>query len=96
MEFSSMKKVLCPVENKKTGHTYWMRVGTAFLNRDGSTQVKLDAYPTNGTLQIRDLDASDIERMTQRRQAAAAASPPAAAPPADELAFPPRTTAFGL
>jgi hypothetical protein len=51
-----MKKVLCPVTNKKTDKTYWMRIGNAFINRDGSTNVYLDAYPANGRLQIRDFD----------------------------------------
>ena len=33
---------------------YWVRIGTAFDNRDRSINLKLDAIPTNGTLQIRD------------------------------------------
>ena len=56
-----MKKVLCPVTNKKTDKTYWMRIGNAFINRDGSTNVYLDAYPANGRLQIRDFDDRDAE-----------------------------------
>jgi len=32
----------------------WLRVGVAFVNHDGSINVRLDALPTNGTLQIRD------------------------------------------
>ena len=32
----------------------WIRVGTAFTNRDTSINVRLDAIPTNGTLHIRD------------------------------------------
>ena len=55
-----MKKVLCPIRNEKTNRTYWMRIGNAFLNRDGSTNVYLDAYPANGKLQIRDLDERDL------------------------------------
>ena len=54
-----MKKVLCPIKNEKTNKTYWMRIGNAFLNRDGSTNVYLDAYPANGKLQIRDIDDRD-------------------------------------
>ena len=57
-----MKKVLCPVENEKTGKTHWLRVGAAFSNRDGSTNVYLSAYPANGKLQIRDFDESDRKR----------------------------------
>jgi hypothetical protein len=33
---------------------YWLRIGMAFLNRDGSLNVRLDAVPLTGQLQIRD------------------------------------------
>ena len=33
---------------------YWLRIGMAFVNRDGSLNVKLDAVPLTGQLQIRD------------------------------------------
>ena len=58
-EAAVRKKVLCPLTNQKTGKTYWMRIGNAFVNRDGSTNVYLDAYPTNGKLHIRDLDGDE-------------------------------------
>jgi len=32
----------------------WLRIGTAFPNKDGSINVILDAFPTNGKLNIRD------------------------------------------
>lgn len=32
---------------------HWLRIGMAFVNRDGSLNVKLDALPLNGQLQIR-------------------------------------------
>ncbi len=54
------KKVLCPMERQ--GKTHWMRVGSAFLNADGSTNVYLDAFPANGKLQIRDLDERDRKK----------------------------------
>lgn len=54
---NNRKKVLCPMESQ--GRTRWMRIGSAFLNSDGSTNVYLDAYPANGKLQIRDLDERD-------------------------------------
>ncbi len=53
-------KVLCPITNEKTSKTYWLRIGSAFINRDGSTNVYLDAYPSNGRLQIRELDERDF------------------------------------
>lgn len=58
---SVRKKVLCPLENDKTGKTYWMKIGSAFVNRDGSTNVYLDALPANRRLQIRDLDDRDLK-----------------------------------
>lgn len=60
MESSRRKKVLCPME--KNGKTFWLRIGTAFINADGSTNVYLDAYPTNGKLQIRELDEKDLNK----------------------------------
>ena len=68
---STMKKVLSPTE-KKNGGTYWLRIGSAFINRDGSTNVYLDAYPTNGKLQIRDLDERDLENMQKGRNGSSA------------------------
>jgi hypothetical protein len=47
-------KVLCPLE--RNGKTFWMRVGVAFANKDGSINVYLDAFPTDRKLQIRPLD----------------------------------------
>jgi hypothetical protein len=52
---------------------FWLRVGTAFVNRDQSINVKLDAAPTNGTLQIREPDDRPRERRAGGREADAAA-----------------------
>jgi hypothetical protein len=54
----NMFKVLSPVEGKN-GKTFWIRIGSAFINRDGSTNVYLNAYPTSGKLQIREIDERD-------------------------------------
>lgn len=40
----------------------WLRVGTAWPNRDDSLRVKLDAAPTNGELHIRDYEPFDPNR----------------------------------
>ena len=34
--------------------SWWTRVGRAFLNRDGSINVHLDALPMQGKLQLRE------------------------------------------
>lgn len=42
---------------------WWVRIGTAFVNKDGSLNVKLDALPVNGTMHIRDrTEHEDAER----------------------------------
>lgn len=50
--------VLQPIE-RKNGQTYWMRIGTAFENVDGSINVYLDAYPINSKLQVRQSQEDD-------------------------------------
>lgn len=47
------------MENEKSGKTYWMRIGTAFSNTDGSTNILLDALPVNRKLHVRELDDRD-------------------------------------
>jgi len=68
-----MKKVLCPVEGKN-GKTFWLKMGRAFDNKDGSMNVFLDAYPANGKLQVREMDERDFaprdEAGSERRSGA--------------------------
>lgn len=49
---ADMKDVYTIVKNGEK--EYWNRIGNAFVNRDGSLTVKLNALPINGQLQIRD------------------------------------------
>lgn len=35
------------------GRSRWIKIGTAFVNRDGSINVKLDCIPVNGEIQLR-------------------------------------------
>jgi len=37
----------------------WTRIGVAFVNSDGSLNVKLDALPVNGQMNIRDPKPKD-------------------------------------
>ncbi len=48
------KVVYTIVERRRDGKKFWLRIGAAFPNRDGSLNVHLDATPVNGQLQIRD------------------------------------------
>lgn len=80
---ATMLKVISPVEGKN-GKTFWMRIGTAFINRDRSFNVYLDAYPTSGKLQIRPLDDRDVDPSTPLfRPAEAAGGPREPAAPRD-------------
>jgi hypothetical protein len=51
-----MKGVWSIVENDRMERPIWIRLGTAFVNRDNSLNVYLDAMPTNARLHIRDLE----------------------------------------
>jgi hypothetical protein len=44
---------------KQEGKDVWLRVGSAFENRDGSIAVLLDAVPVGGKLQIREYQPRD-------------------------------------
>lgn len=46
------KSVYAVIERGPKKH--WLRVGMAFVNRDGSINVRLDAIPLSGQLHIRD------------------------------------------
>ncbi len=47
-------KVVYTVVERAPGKSYWVRIGVGFVNKDGSLNLKLDAVPTNGSLQVRD------------------------------------------
>ena len=56
MDTNNKKAVYTVIEkvDGESKRSFWVRVGAAFTNRDGSYTVKLDALPVNGTLQVRD------------------------------------------
>ena len=58
MNDTTSYKVICPIETRP-GKTRWLRIGRAYKNRDGSTNVYLDALPSNSKLQIREWDERD-------------------------------------
>jgi hypothetical protein len=66
------------VITERNEQKYWNRIGVAFTNKDGSINVKLDALPTSGTLQLRDyepreeLEAGTLQRPKALRAAAGA------------------------
>jgi hypothetical protein len=52
MDNSKMK--IAYVITTRNGKHFWNRVGVAFVNNDGSINVKLEAVPVSGEIQIRD------------------------------------------
>ncbi|MFC1641810.1 hypothetical protein ACFL5O_03850 [Myxococcota bacterium] len=52
MDSSKMKVVY--VIAQRNNKSYWNRIGVAFVNSDGSLNVRLEALPVSGELQIRD------------------------------------------
>jgi len=50
----SRKVVYTIIEREGQEKNFWLRVGTAFTNRDDSLTVYLNALPTNNRLHIRD------------------------------------------
>lgn len=38
----------------KDGKSRWTKIGMAFVNKDGSINVLLDAFPKDGKIQLRD------------------------------------------
>jgi hypothetical protein len=58
----NMKVVWTIVERTGAGgvtKSFWTRVGVAFVNRDGSLTVNLDAIPISGKLQVREAEPYD-------------------------------------
>ena len=48
------KKDVYTIRNGNDDKTYWDRIGAAFVNKDGSLNVVLNALPLDGKLHIRD------------------------------------------
>ena len=80
------KYKVCYVITERNDKTYWNRIGVAFTNKDGSLNVKLDALPIGGTLQIRDYEPreefdSNGGQLRPRPIRAVGGARPAADPP---------------
>jgi hypothetical protein len=53
-----MKSVYTIIDRGQ-GKSIWVRVGVGFTNRDGSLNLRLDAIPINGTLQVREWEPGE-------------------------------------
>lgn len=58
----SYKVVYTIVQRPRDGRKFWLRIGAAFENADGSINVYLDALPVNGQIQIREQRAEGTGR----------------------------------
>jgi hypothetical protein len=65
MDQSRLK--VCYVITQRGEKKYWNRVGVAFLNSDGSINVKLESLPVAGDFQIRDYVPRDENAGTTLR-----------------------------
>lgn len=52
MDQSKMK--IAYVITQRGTNKYWTKIGVAFVNKDGSINVKLEAVPVNGEIHVRD------------------------------------------
>lgn len=74
MEYK-LKAVYTIIEGEKLDRPIFRRIGTAFVNRDGSLNVILDALPVSGRLHIREADARRDEAKEDERCDARISSP---------------------
>lgn len=68
-----MYKVITPIE-RKDGGKFWMRLGNAYVNKDNSINVYLDAVPLvpgrdgqGVTLQLRELTDDELRERAEKR-----------------------------
>ena len=59
MSDNTPKEVFNIIEGKDGGKDRWVKVGHAFVNKDGSINAYLDVFPRDGKLQIRDRRATE-------------------------------------
>lgn len=52
-------KVVYTITEREGGKSYWTRIGVGFVNQDGSINLRLDAVPVAGTIQVRDWEPRD-------------------------------------
>ncbi|MBX3130714.1 MAG: hypothetical protein KF718_28610 [Polyangiaceae bacterium] len=69
---NNIKMKVVYVISEREGKSYWNRIGVAFVNRDGSLNVKLEAMPVSGELHIRDYVPRDESAGAASRRPGAA------------------------
>jgi hypothetical protein len=64
MDDKKKVKTVYTILDRASGKPYWMRVGSAYENKDGSINVRLDAMPSTFSFQIRDFQPGREEGAT--------------------------------
>lgn len=73
-----MFKVIAPIEHKDGTH-HWLRIGSAFPNKDASINLYLDAIPLGSkVLQIREMTDEDFARRRDHNGGSGPPLPPPA------------------
>jgi hypothetical protein len=62
LQKGQLKAVYTIIDRPGHEKKLWLRIGTAYVNRDLSINVKLDAHPANNQLHIRDAELSGYQR----------------------------------
>ena len=70
INMAEMKHVYTIIEREGLEKSQWVRVGVAFVNRDGSLNLRLDALPVNGLLHVRDRNAQNGHTEAETSEAA--------------------------
>ena len=81
METANLKIVYTITERGE--RSFWNRIGVAYVNKDGSLNIKLDAMPVNGTMHVRDWTPRD--EMPEARNRTNGSSRSAGSQAIDEL-----------
>jgi hypothetical protein len=92
-----MFKVQSAIKKHNSEGSFWMRVGTAFVNKDGSINVYLDATPKTMEFTLFEYDENDLRKREERdangpsnggpRLGPPPYRPPTPAQPGDALPF---------
>lgn len=61
MSAIKIKDVYVISEREVEGKAHWTKIGVAFVNKDGSLNVILDALPREGKMHIRDRKVAEVK-----------------------------------
>ncbi len=71
-EHGQLYKIYTIIEKPEGQKDYWLEIGIASVNRDGSLGGRLNALPVNGSIQLREF----VPRNSERRQTGGSSNAP--------------------